>query len=517
MTYLLDGRLIHFYRNNKSDAETLRNIIKNKQRFPRKEFQKLKEAFPCILAGIRDYAEYIPLEQEIFDLVIIDEASQVSIAQAFPALLRAKKVLILGDKKQFSNVKAAQARSDTNREYLNDLERSFRKNISNEPTALVKLEKFNIKTSILEFFEFITNYNTRLVKYFRGYKEIISYSNKFFYQDALQVMKIRGKPVEQVIRFSYVEPTADDELYLNANLIEVEFIIAKLRELKDGDKSVSVGIITPHTNQQKLLIERITRLPERDYYFDKLHLKIMTFDTCQGEERDLVFYSMVASAHSDKLWAVFIKDLSKVDVEEDGQIKAQRLNVGFSRAKECMHFVLSKPLEEFTGSIGDALRHYQWVLDEAKKERSVTEVDVRSKMEPEVLNWFYQTKFWKENKDSIEFRPQFELGRYLKQLDRRYTHPNYKVDFLLIYTDERRKEHKIIIEYDGFQEHFKDLEQVNEFNYKNYYSDDDVYREKVLESYGYKFLRINKFNAGKNPVLTSGSTIVALGKRRACG
>ena len=38
----------------------------------------------------KDYAEYIPLEPEIFDLVIIDEASQVSIAQAFPALLRAK-------------------------------------------------------------------------------------------------------------------------------------------------------------------------------------------------------------------------------------------------------------------------------------------------------------------------------------------------------------------------------------------------------------------------------------------
>ena len=56
-----------------------------------------------------------------FQVAIIDEASQVSIAQAFPALLRAKKVLILGDNKQFSNVKANQARSDTNKEYLNNL------------------------------------------------------------------------------------------------------------------------------------------------------------------------------------------------------------------------------------------------------------------------------------------------------------------------------------------------------------------------------------------------------------
>ena len=118
----LDGRVINFYENNKNDAETLRAIIRGKQKFPRDQFEKLSNAFPCILAGIRDYAEYIPLNHQMFDLLIIDEASQVSLAQAFPALIRAKKVLILGDRKQFSNIKAAQARSDTNRDYLSRLE-----------------------------------------------------------------------------------------------------------------------------------------------------------------------------------------------------------------------------------------------------------------------------------------------------------------------------------------------------------------------------------------------------------
>ncbi len=512
VAYLLDGRLINFYEQNKNDAEALRTIIKNKQKFPKKEFQKLKEAFPCILAGIRDYAEYIPLEQGMFDLVIIDEASQVSVAQAFPALLRAKKVLILGDKKQFSNIKAAQARSDTNREYLNGLETSFRRNVSTEATQLVRLGKFNIKTSVLEFFEFISNYNTQLCKHFRGYKEIISYSNKFFYDGSLQVMKIRGKAIDEVLKFSYVEPTKEDEVYPNTNVKEVEFIIAELQKLKEEGKEPSVGIITPHTNQQKLLVERINLLPERDYYEENMKLKIMTFDTCQGEERDIIFYSMVASEHSDKLWAVFIKDLASVDIEEDGQIKAQRLNVGFSRAKECMHFVLSKPLDGFTGSVGDALRHYAYTLEEAKKERSVAEVDAKSKKEPEVLNWFYQTPFWAENKDKSEFIPQFEIGKYLKQLDPTYTHPAYKVDFLLVYRDARGRENKIVIEYDGFREHFKDADVVNAQNYQHYYSDGDVYRQKVLESYGYKFLRINRFNVGEDPIATLNERIERLVK-----
>ncbi len=502
MANIMDKRVIDFSNNNAATAAALKKIIQGKTKFPKDEFLKLKNAFPCILAGIRDYSEYIPLEPNLFDLVIIDEASQVSVAQAFPALLRAKKILILGDKKQFSNVKTAQARGDENKKYLSQLRDSFVKNISKDEVKLVKLDKFNIKTSILEFFEFISNYNTQLLKHFRGYKEIISYSNKYFYQNSLQVMKIRGRDINEVIRFEIIKHDGKSEIIPNTNTLEVEFIISELKKLYREKSNISVGIITPHTNQQKKIVELISKVPERDYFYDNLKLKIMTFDTCQGEERDMIFYSMVATETDDHLWGVFIKNLNDVDSEEEGKIKAQRLNVGLSRAKECMFFVLSKQVDKYNGSIGDALQHYSNVLEDAKKEKSVDQVDKKSKMEPEVMNWFYQTGFWKEHKDNIEFFPQFELGRYLNGLDRTYQHPKYKVDFLLIYKDESGKDHKIIIEYDGFKEHFRETEGISSSNYQEYYSDDDIYRQKTLESYGYKFLRINKFNIGKDPITT---------------
>jgi len=175
-----------------------------------------------------------------------------------------------------------------------------------------------------------------------------------------------------------------------------------------------------------------------------------------------------------------------------------------------MHFVISKPVEEFNGSIGEALRHYAFTLNEAKAQRDVIEVDQKSPMEAKVLEWFYQTKFYLENKNNIEFLPQFKLGEYLKQLDPFYSHPKYVVDFLLVYRDPLYNERKIIIEYDGFQEHFSKIDEINEYNYENYYSEDDIYRQKVLESYGYRFLRINRFNLTNEPIKTLNNRILEL-------
>jgi len=512
MAYKIDESVVDFFENHKHDSKSLSSIISKKQRFDKSSFDKLKNAFPCILVGIRDFAEYIPLESEIFDLVIIDEASQVSIAQAFPALLRGKKIVVLGDRQQFSNVKSSHARSTINREYLNRLTDIFLNTISNEPIKLERLGKFNIKTSILEFFERITNFNVMLKKHFRGYRELISYSNKYFYNDALQAIKIRTKSPDEIIRFSMIDHDGKLEIIENTNQAEISQIVAEVERIFIEENQYSVGIITPHTNQQKLLSDVFSKHPDKDGFDKKLKLKIMTFDTCQGEERDIILYSMVANPASDKLWGIFIKDRNSVDQEEANQIKLQRLNVGFSRAKEQLHFYLSKPIKDYSGSIGEALLHYGKTLQESKTLPSVSDTDSRSPMEKKILSWIQDTQFFKRNHSSIEIRAQFPLGVYLKQLDKRYNHPLYVVDFLLTYTNSDKKEYKIVIEYDGFEYHFHDYASVNKFNYGEYYTDQHIYREKVLEGYGCIFLRINRFNLGKDPVNTLNQRLESLVK-----
>jgi superfamily I DNA and/or RNA helicase len=491
MASVMDERIINFSEKNANDVQTLKNIIKDKKKFPRELFSELKNAFPCIIANIRTYSDFIPLEFEMFDLVIIDEASQVSIAQALPALFRAKKVIVLWDEKQFSNVKTSQASSETNTQYVKSLESQFsQKNRSD--ISLERLRKFNIKSSILDFIGSMKNYEVELRKHFRWYRELISFSNKHFYWGWLQVMKIRGKPISEVIEFTILdEETLQKSNIKNVNISEAEYIVSQIKRLIDEGSTQTVWIITPHTEQQRYIQKLIFNLPNKESILESFKLKVWTFDTCQWEERDIIIYSMVATKESDKLGYIFIKDLNASVIEED-KIKAQRLNVGFSRAKEKMWFILSKQVEDFNdGSIKIALQHYQNLLSE----REIWEVDKSSPMESNVLKWILDSEFYNLNKDSLELIPQFNIGQYLKDLNPYYNHPKYKVDFLLLFKNEGRSV-RIIIEYDGFKEHFTNLSEANASTFEFYQKDDDIYRQKVLESYGYIFLRLNKFNLG---------------------
>ena len=461
----------------------------------------MQQAFPCMIAGIRDYAEYIPLEKGLFDIVIIDEASQVSIAQAFPAFIRAKRLVVLGDRKQFSNVKTATASIEINNRYANALIDDYRREQEPDINTLNRLRLFNIKTSVLEFVERIANSQALLRKHFRGYPELISFSSKTFYGGQLQAVKIRGVPIDEVICFTEVYHDGRIEVRKNINSAEWEAILGELRRLAGfDDKAPSVGIITPFTEQQSFIVQKLNALPDGERLQTKLKLKTMTFDSCQGEERDVIIYSLVATASQDKLAYIFPKSLDEAD-EVDHALRLQRLNVGFSRAKERIHFFHSMPLDAYRGAIAQAINHYINQREIARRRPTFGDTDPNSPMERQVLSWLEQTRFVQLLDEFVEIDAQFELGAYLRQLDPGYRHPAYRVDFLMKVQAQNRVI-SIVIEYDGFQEHFTDLEKVDAYNHEDYYRPEDVERQKVLEGYGYRFLRINRFNLGRDPVKT---------------
>lgn len=498
LAFEIDKRAIEFSEKFANDAKTLVKIIAEKRKFPRDKFERLKQAFPCMICSVRDYAEYIPLERELFDIIIIDEASQVSIAQAFPAIIRAKKMIVLGDRKQFGNVKSSNASKEINNAYFTKVKDSLireRGTISEAVESRVK--KLNITNSIMDFMETQRNYYVMLRKHFRGYPEMISFSSKNFYGNALQAMKIRGKAIEEVLEFVELKHNGLIDKFRNTNEQEAQEILCRvIKQLNMGDFR-SIAVITPFSEQQ-ILISRI--FSEHERYVEitkKLKFRCFTFDSCQGEERDIIYYSFVATPNKDKLWSILPKTMERQEEDElNSSKKLQRMNVAFSRGKEKLIFVCSKPITEFSAG-REALTHYK---DEIRNAKAIPRDDaVGSVAERRVLNWITQSTVYSKYKPEIQ--PQYEIGRYLATIDSTYKHPMYRVDFLVRFAIDGRQR-DIIIEYDGFEYHFQNWDKIDSGNWYEYLNPSDVEREHILESYGCKMIRLNKFNVGRNPIQT---------------
>jgi hypothetical protein len=470
----------------KGEIRITQNILKNKLSI--ENLGVIQKSFPCIIGSLRDYANIIPFVENSFDLVIIDEASQVSIAQALPSLIRGKKVLIFGDKEQFSNVKSSMAARDKSNEYMEKIRKATR---NKDEKIQEKVKIFNIRNSVLDFIENNKpDFTIKLNTHFRGYAELISFSNKYFYQNLLQTLKIRKKPLSEIIKFEIIEEQNNGiKVDKNINEGECDFIIKKINEyvdeFKNKDQWKSIGIITPYADQLNYLMDEINaRFGVETIKMAKI--KIMTFDGCQGEERDIVFYSMVATKDNDKLKYIFAKNINKNDEDGEEKIRLQRLNVGFSRVKELAYFVLSKDIDEFQGTARIALEHFY--NESIKQDTFLEKTDKRSPMEEKIKNYIENTPFYRNKTPFL--RCQFPIGDYLRQIDRRYKHPSYVVDFLLTV-----KNIDIVIEYDGFDFHFD--EETNKYNYAFNLKEEDIIRQNILESYGYNFIRLNKFNLDK--------------------
>ena len=81
----------------------------------------------------------------------------------------------------------------------------------------------------------------------------------------------------------------------NVNVVEADYIFSRLEEMLEESEPHTAAIITPFREQQQFLQRRLSDHKSREDFLKKLDLAIFTFDTCQGEERETIFYSMVGT------------------------------------------------------------------------------------------------------------------------------------------------------------------------------------------------------------------------------
>jgi len=524
--HINDSRLKGF-NNHLGEMAKIKVSYEGGKRFTSEEAKVLLDGISCIIAEPSTISKHFPMEEGLIDVLIIDEASQVSIADSISLILRAKQVVIFGDEYQYGAVSATNVSARYSRNYFRNIITAYAddyrttvpekdqqelvdevtKEISDdeqESDRLLKpqdgtvlwLKTFNIRTSTLTFAKAIANYTTSLKEHFRSFPEIISYSNDFFYKEAqmeLIVNRIRTKPISEVLQFIPVETKG--LAGPNTNLDEIEAITIDLKKRLDNGFKGTVGIIASFKEQQ----ERIEKSINEKFNMAVLrrdHKMVIWFvGDVQGEERDIVYYSFVEDKKLNNAKLASIYPVIGGTADTIRSLKMQRLNVGFSRAKDTMVFVHSQPIEHFSNTrLGDALKHYKRALETNKDNDFFVEDEsvFDSPMEKKLYSLLLDTKFVKEHRENIKIIPQFNIGKYIASEYNVYV-PKYRADFLLNYTEDG-KDRTLILEYDGVEYHFDNPQDVNRLNFSQSYLDYDTSRQLELESYGYRFLRINKFN-----------------------
>ncbi|HEY5536174.1 MAG TPA: AAA domain-containing protein [Ignavibacteria bacterium] len=523
--YINDKRIKNL-NNYTGDVERIKLSIQKGKRLKEQELDILLKNISCIISEPDIISKYFPMKEDSIDILVIDEASQVSIAESISLILRAKQVVIFGDELQYGAVSAVNVNQKYSTEYFKEILKEYSNDnsipidsnkideISNlasqeiseddiiiepiykpEDGTVEWLKTFSIRTSTLNFAKAIKNYSTSLDVHFRSFPEIIDYSNEFFYrpnQIPLVINRIRTKPIKEVLRFLKVETKGNSGK--NINIDEIEVIKDDIINLMNNGFNGTIGIITSFREQKYKTEELLNKeLPD----FHKLKrdnkLTIWFVGDVQGEERDIVYYSFVEDNKIDNADLGTIYPVIDGSADTIRSLKMQRLNVGFSRAKDTMVFVHSMPIEEYHKSrLGDALKFYKNLSDNSIDNYISDENIFGSPAEKNLYSLITQTEFYKNNSDKIKIIAQFPIGQYIESTYNKFI-PKYRVDFLFTLSNNG-KEKSLILEYDGVEYHTKNPLIVTEHNFSQEYLDYDIERQLELESYGYKFLRINKFN-----------------------
>ncbi|MCC5479516.1 AAA domain-containing protein [Streptomyces sp. JA03] len=228
-------------------------------------------------------ARRFPLGPAVFDLVVIDEASQCAIPHVLPLLFRARRALVIGDAMQLAHI----AETSPEREAL------IRGRIGLRPEWLEKHRLAYRRHSAFHAAERSFGGTRLLDEHFRCHPHIAAISNGLFYDGDLTVLTdTRGRPAlpRPAVIWTHVPGRAARPPYGGSwvNEDEMEKVDASVRYLLEQlPPEATIGVVTPFRAQADALRNRLSRYGEE-------RLRVGTVHTFQGGERDVMVFSLVA-------------------------------------------------------------------------------------------------------------------------------------------------------------------------------------------------------------------------------
>ena len=331
---------------------------------------------PVWLMSPLSVSDTLPLGGDLVDVVIFDEASQVTLEEAIPAIFRAPQTIVVGDQMQLPPTNffgGKKSDEDGGLEFEED----------------GQLVEYDLNTNSLLSHSAKNLPSTMLGWHYRSRSEsLISFSNRAFYEGRLLTVPEESLPAEQLERIAVADFEQQDfkqraidatsrpisfhlmehGLYDNRrNRIEANYIAELVRELLQQNVKMktpnSIGIVAFSEAQQDEIEQALNRLAQSDRDFRALldaelerevdsqfvGLLVKNLENIQGDERDIIILSICYGTNKAGKMYMNFGPINKSGGEK-------RLNVAFSRAKKNMCVISSITGDRITNDYNDGAR-----------------------------------------------------------------------------------------------------------------------------------------------------------------
>ena len=402
--------------------------------------QDASRGVPCWIMPHWRVSEALPAELGKFDLVIVDEASQ-SDAWAVPAIVRGKKILIVGDDKQ-----VGPKPSFTRQEQIDQIQ----ERLKIEDVPLDVRTCLDPKKSIYDLGELIFSGQTiRLREHFRCAEPIIEFSNKLCYDNEIKCVRVPNAQerllptlVDVHVKTGRREGSAKiNEPEAQAIVDEIEVLIAD-----PAFEGRSIGVVSLLGDHQAKVIHKLLLDTIGEELFLQHHIRCGDARVFQGSERDVIFISCVDDGNgTGKRKSPPVMTLNNLD-------NIRRINVAVSRARDRLYVFHSFARDDLSelDLRGRLLDHFQAPIQGLSDKQGIDLCE----------SGFERAMFEALTDKGYRVIPQVPAG-------------NYRIDFVVEGNDGKR----LAIECDGDRYHGPDKWM------------EDTTRQRVLERAGWKFWR----------------------------
>ncbi len=461
--------------NSKAWRNLLKELQKKRKIKPvRKMFEEydkqMFEVAPCWLASPESVSKIFPMQRNLFDLTIVDEASQLAVERAIPFLYRSNHVVVAGDENQLPPFDLFQVIEDDEDDDLPE-------------KSLLELARPRFKV-----FNLCWHYRSR-------YQDLINFSNHAFYDGILNVApSVDRDPKSPSIRWVQCNGRWED----SKNSEEAKVVVREVKKAwKMGfDRTgncPSVGIITFNEPQQDLVQDEVDKMLDADLEFAEMYnatrkdrrdswLFVKNIENVQGDERDVIIFSIGYARNAEGRVYQAFGSLSKKGGEN-------RLNVAVTRARQKMVVVCSiDPTDIAPTSKNYGPRRLRQFLQYAKATASQNR-DAQRAILKEInpsMDRITKQKVYEFDSD-FEMQVCKGLERRGYEVDSQVGYSGYVIDLAVCRPDDPSR-YAIGIECDGAM--FHSAKSVKER---------DVRRQKFLENKEWRIERVWSRNWWKNP------------------